>query len=159
MSAMFEDAPSGIVIPDVVGEVEGWRAWQIVGPTREPRLAGCTAGRHNIWPTRAWNVARCLKNREHNGRCPDESCSCGLYAAKTREQLVGLRYNAWKNGGPPIVIGKVGLVGKVIPGDQGWRAERGRVLELYVPHTYWRLVEPLRDAYLVPVYTDNTFKA
>ena len=42
-----------IRVPDVVGEVTGWRAWQLVGTIRVPRLmsinaagrVGVTAGR------------------------------------------------------------------------------------------------------------------
>jgi hypothetical protein len=55
----------------------------------------------------------------------------------------------------PVVIGEVGLAGKVIPGSQGWRAEKGRVKHLYVPFHHWRWIEPLAALYNVPVQPDN----
>lgn len=56
----------------------------------------------------------------------------------------------------PIFIGEVALAGKVIPGTQGWRAERGRIARLYVPFHHWRFVEALEELYRVEVVLDNT---
>ena len=49
------------------------------------------------------------------------------------------------------VVGVVGLAGKVIEGTQGWRAERGRIKELYLPPHHWRAAKALRDLYGIPV--------
>ena len=145
----------GVPIPDRFGEVIGWRAWKVMGPPRHPRLFSVTWG-NTLWPTREWTVAQC---RRGHTDVPMEGCSCGLYAARTREHLVGLGYNVYYDGGEPVVIGQVGLTGKVIPGTQGWRAEKGRIVRLYVPHDFWRLAKPLGEAYRVPVELSNTFAA
>ena len=59
----------------------------------------------------------------------------------------------------PVFIGEVGFVGKVIPGSQGWRAEKGRIRKLFVPHRDWEYVEPLSKLYRVPVELENTLTA
>ena len=96
----------------------------------------------------------------HSG-IPGEHCSCGLYAAKTRAQLVKLGYNREADGPaaselPPILIGEVGLAGKVIEGDQGWKAEKGRIRKLYVGFHHWKIVAPIENLYRVEVVLDNT---
>ncbi len=58
----------------------------------------------------------------------------------------------------PVFIGQVGFAGKVIPGSQGWRAEKGRIVRLYVPHVYWRYVDPLQEMYRVDVVLENTMR-
>lgn len=145
-------------MPDVLGEIIAWRAWQIVGTEQTPRLASVTAlttwtradsGVDAIWPTRRYFLARCP--RGHIENLPIESCSCGLYAAKTREHLMDLGYGAYGSM-TDKVIGEVALSGKVIEGSQGWRAERGRVHRLWVPHEVGPVVvQRLADAYRVPV--------
>jgi hypothetical protein len=140
-------------IPDVMGEVVGWRAWQVVGTLKLPRLMSVNAARtvgHDdaIWPTRRWITARCPHG--HVEEIPVEGCTCGLYAAASREQLIQLRYGAYGDGAVHA-IGEVGFVGKVIPGSQGWRAERGRIRSLIVPYEHWRYAKPLAEAYRVSV--------
>lgn len=140
-------------VPDVIGEMIGWRAWQLVGSVRVPRLMSINAaGRvgHDdaIWPTKRWYTAKCPNGHIEN--IPVEGCSCGLYAAKTREHLVSLRYGAY--GDQAIhAIGEVAFKGKVIEGSQGWKAEYGRIKRLIVPYEFWKYVDPLADAYNVPV--------
>jgi hypothetical protein len=56
-------------------------------------------------------------------------------------------------------IGEVALVGKVIRGTQGWRAERARPLRLWVPYEHWRLVRKLAQTYRVPVGLTDTLLA
>ncbi len=156
-------------VPDVIGEVIGWRAWKVIGdrPEKLPLLASVTHG-HTIWHPAAWTEADCFGKStcrsSLDGRVPGETCSCGLYCAKSREQLVGLGYarQAYdKQRGTvrhPKVVGEVGLVGKVIPGDQGWRGEKGRIVRLYVPFEHWKLVDPLEALYNVEAVLDNTLK-
>lgn len=89
-------------------------------------------------------------------RIPGERCSCGLYAASSRAQLVKLGYANEHSGDQAVFVGEVGFVGKVIPGSQGWRAEKGRIRKLYVPFHRWQYVEALEALYGVPVVLDNT---
>jgi hypothetical protein len=101
-----------------------------------------------IWPTKRWFVARCPRGHTHD--LPVENCSCGLYAAKTREHLVSLAYGAYGDNAIHA-IGEVAFAGKVIEGTQGWKAEKGRIKRLIVPYEFWQYVEPLSQAYNVPV--------
>jgi hypothetical protein len=55
------------------------------------------------------------------------------------------------------VIGEVGLSGKVIVGEYGYRASKARPLRLYVPRMLWRLVADL-EHYEVPVKLTNPFQ-
>src|SRR5262245_27875431 len=126
---------SDMRVPDVLGEIVAWRAWKVIGTRKLPLLASVTYGQM-IWHPDRWTFALCGKrtecSRSLDGGVPGESCSCGMYAAKTRRQLVSLGYNAYSDR-QVVFVGEVGLAGKVIPGTQGWRAERGRIRRLYVP--------------------------
>jgi hypothetical protein len=154
-------------VPDVIGEIVGWRAWKVIGdrPEKLPMLASVTHG-HTIWHPGYWTNADC-GGRDHcsrslDGGVPGEHCSCGLYCAASRYQLVDLGYARPESHnhrkGYPKVVGEVGLIGKVIPGTQGWRGEKGRIVRLYVPFQHWRLCQPLEDLYRVEVVLDNTQK-
>lgn len=151
-----------IVVPDVVGEIVAYRAWKVIGTKRMPLLASVTHG-GTVWHPDRWTYATCngdLACRKcTDGRVPGEGCTCGLYAARDRRHLSGMRYNREAHGGPPVVIGEVGLVGKVIPGTQGYRAEKGRVKRLFLPFHQWEWLEPLEELYDVPVQLDNVLNA
>jgi hypothetical protein len=152
--------PDEMVVPDVIGEIVGWRAWRVIGQNvKLPMLASVTHGK-TIWHPDRWTLATCggktYCHRCEDGRVPGEGCSCGMYAAKSREQLVDLGYNRGGDPRRPVFIGEVGFVGKVIPGSQGWRAEKGRIVRLYVPFQHFRYVEWLERLYQVPVLLDNT---
>lgn len=145
-------------VPDVVGEVIGWRAWELVGTDETPRLMSVNAmarfpnsPHEAIWPTARYFLARCPNG--HIEGLPVESCMCGLYAAKSMEQLVSLGYGAYgTNGLVDKVVGQVAFSGKVIEGSQGWRAERGRVYRLWIPYEMdWSIGERLAAAYKVEV--------
>lgn len=155
----MSESLENVKVPDVVGEIIGWRAWKIEGTPQFPQLHSATWASH--WKPWTWTVAECngslTCSRSHDGRCPGEDCRCGMYAAASRVQLVDLGYNDFHTLSSKVVIGQVGLAGKVIPGDQGWRAEKARVVKLYVPHLFGELVEPLRRIYRCEVVTDNTF--
>jgi len=151
-----------IVVPDVVGEITGYRAWKVIGSLKLPMLASVTHS-GTIWHPDRWTYATCgddlACHRCEDGRVPGEGCSCGLYAARDRAHLSTMSYRRPSADGKPKVIGEVGFAGKVIPGSQGWRAERGRVKRLFVPFSEWRWIEPLHDLYNVPVLPDNTLRA
>jgi hypothetical protein len=52
---------------------------------------------------------------------PWEQCMCGIYAVEDVYQAL-----PYTNGGDGLVV-RVAGAGKVIPGTQGWRAERARI--------------------------------
>ena len=152
---------SEIVVPDVVGEITGFRAWRVIGSLKFPVLQSVTH-REGVWHPDRWTYAtcrgdlQCFSSDDH--RVPGWDCSCGLYAARDRKHLSGMSYNRERDG-HPVLIGEVGLVGKVIEGRQGWRAERGRVKRLFVPFHHHRWMEPLAEFYNVPVQPDNVLAA
>lgn len=142
------------VIPDVAGEITGWRAWSVHWNPSTTEIELHSATRRFAWPKKEWAFAACAV--ASHSTPPAEKCSCGLYAAKTREQLVGMSYHHYTTD--DVVIGEVAMSGKVIPGTQGWRAQKARVQKVYVPYTRWRLAEEIAAAYGVPVELDNTLK-
>jgi hypothetical protein len=151
-----------VEVPDVIGEIVGWRAWKVRGDMRFPLLASVTHS-GTVWHPSRWTYATCdekLVCRKANDvgshRIPGEHCTCGLYAARDREQLVQLGYGEGGTQRQPVFIGEVGFVGKVIPGSQGWRAEKGRIRRLIVPPDAFRWVEPLERLYRVPVEVATT---
>jgi|FLYL01.1.fsa_nt_gi hypothetical protein len=88
----------------------GWRGWM----WRDGTLHGVRVP----WP-------RPILEAECNLGCrpvPGWLCGCGIYATKDR-------WNAWRT---PI-IGKVALSGRVIEHEEGYRAARAEILELWVP--------------------------
>ena len=159
------------MVPDRVGEVFGWRAWKVIGSEKFP-LLGSVTHKHDgapvIWHPDRWTHALC----GHELTCrrggvdpapPGVDCTCGLYAAATRRQLVSLGYANERNvvvgkGEEVKFIGEVAFAGKVIPGTQGWRAEKGRIARLYVPFHRWRYVDALEELYDVEVLIENTTK-
>jgi hypothetical protein len=163
----MSDVAAEMVVPDVIGEIVAYRAWRIVGPPQTPRLKSVTfsGGDDQIWPTNRWFPALCgghsVCQREKNGTIPGVRCSCGLYAARSMEHLMSMGY-AGDSTSNDVVIGEVGLVGKVIPGQQGWRAEKGRVIRLFMPVADYARGMVLGEAYNVDVeigsWTNGTFK-
>lgn len=136
----------------VLGETLGWRAWNVIAEdSPHPRLVSASHG--TMWPTNRWTAATCGNGSfcagSTDGRIPGESCSCGLYAARDLEHLLSMHYAYWKPEGL-IVVGQVAFAGKVIPGDQGWRAERGRIAQLYVPFSRAELGRRLGEVYDAP---------
>lgn len=150
--------------PDLLGEVVAYRAWRVIGTVAVPMLASATFGSF-IWHPQRWTFADChgrdtcpnSSGDQAGPGVPGEHCSCGLYAARDRDHLVDLQYNRYHDDAHPTFIGEVGLAGKVIPGSQGWRAEKGRIRKLWVPAHLLEYVEPLRRLYGVEVETANTF--
>jgi len=141
------------IVPDVLGEAVGWRAWTVLKPeTPHPRLRSANAGGqeliHQIWPPERWMIARCPYGHEYPD-IPVTTCSCGLYAAKTLDHLLDMRY-ACMSEGATNVIGEVGMTGRVIEGTQGWKAAKARVLKLYVPLQSDALGQHLSDVFNVP---------
>jgi len=150
---------TNVVVPDVVGELHGFRAFNVRG-SKKPTLISLNAQAE--WPTDNWMIATCANRmvcpKSDDKKVPGERCSCGIYSARDWNHLVSINYNRYSDESIRVV-GKVGLAGKVIPASQGFRAEKARVIELWVPHISWRLVKPLQERYGVPVHLQNTLVA
>jgi hypothetical protein len=149
----------GLLIPDMIGEVKAWRAWDVQWYGKVPFLWSAThktwkrsdgSTGSGMWPPNRWYVAECPRGHQHPD-IPVESCSCGLYAAKDLDQLVDLGYGRMHYDENEKVLGEVGFAGKVIEGSQGWRAARGRIVRLWVPLHHYEWVAPLGRLYRVPV--------
>jgi len=148
----YEDGTTGqTVVPDVIGEVTGWRVWRVLHP-REPekiRLQSLGAGgkTHSI----IWTPGKIMEafcSAPHTP--PAERCSCGFYAARTREHLLSMHYHSGFDYDDPTAVMAVGTVkmqGKIIPGTQGWRAQRVRPERVMILPSRWRVVKPLRAMY------------
>jgi hypothetical protein len=152
---------SELAVPDLVREVVAWRAWRVIGGVKLPMLASATHG-DTIWHPDRWTYATCCDRdaclRSSDGKVPGERCSCGMYAANTRKRLLELGYNRYESTARPVLIGEVGLAGKVIPGSFGWRAERARIVRLELAYELFRFAEPLETLYRVPVLFANTLR-
>lgn len=149
---------TGIEIPDVAGEIIGYRAWKVIRYGTIIRLASATYQAH--WPVDKWVEATCGGDlrcpHSSDGMVPGEDCSCGLYAARDRDHLLDMSYADYHNStDAPVVYGQVGMVGKVIPGTQGWRAAKARVVKIFVPYESWKLGAALGKLYGVPYELDN----
>lgn len=144
----------GVTIPDVIGEIAAFRSWEI-----DERTGLLVSLNGEVWKPDGWLVAECKSIRVGHTfmNIPVEGCTCGIYAAKTREHLADMSYNRYTPGGRRV-IGEVALAGKVIPGTQGYRALKARPTRIYVPYEYWQLVAHLKGIYKVPVELDNTLK-
>lgn len=145
-------AAGELVVPDLMEPVEGWRSWCLRTEWGMPVLESVTQQGH-FWQPRAVMEAECLKGREHP--TPSIKCSCGLYAAKTLEHLLGMHYSDYDGEQRFHVIGRVKFWGTVIEGTQGWRATFGYPDELFVPYEAWKYAEDLTETYGVKVGLKN----
>lgn len=143
-------------VPDRIGEVVAFRCWHVrTSRIRPPVLLSLTNG--TAWPHNDWLHAECAAlgddnvPHEYDPR-RDGPCTCGIYAAVDRRQLSEhWHYNRFDG----VVLGEVGLAGKIIPGTKAYRAEKARPLRLWLPYVAWELAEPLEQRYGVPVELTN----
>ena len=159
-SALVGDLEPEIEVPDSVEPVSAWRAWRVIEWGGELRLQSMGAGGRMadvIWtPSRAME-AKCSRGKHTP---PSENCSCGFYAARDRNHLTSMAYHYYNidDKKDTVVIGKVAMWGRVIPGSQGWRAQFARPMMLIVPPSRWRVMKPLKDVYKLPTEIGSTFK-
>jgi hypothetical protein len=126
-------------IPDSIEPLVGWRYWRLDDAGRlaslgdvgfswqpgEPYRAYCKSGQRDPYDFRHRYVSG-LVTEWHDS--PEERCRCGLYAARSLEDLRGQLLTGLALG----VVGEVFLWGKVIPGQLGYRAQFAYPKRLYV---------------------------
>ena len=127
-----------MIVPDAIEPIVGWRCWNLNDAWR---LESLINGRDTPWRPGVRKEATCCSEllsslraslppetiaqlelkpedadllREH--AAPHEFCSCGIYAAKDLDTLQKVAF-------PEPIVGEVYLWGKVIPGENGYRAQ------------------------------------
>jgi hypothetical protein len=85
--------------------------------------------RDQVWPADAEAVARC----ESDHAAPREDCACGIYAARDPAAILSYLRGRDEPATVARVLGRVQLWGRVIEHEAGWRAERARPLEVWLP--------------------------
>jgi hypothetical protein len=157
--------PSGYEIPGMR------KPWWADEPEDGPILLESVTHNDTVWLPREEVVAKCSRGGRGRARVgkpltgrpsteshpvPSEDCTCGLYAARTLDHLLGMRYPQYDPDlGQYTVIGEVALWGGVVEGTQGWRAERAYPTVLYLPFLGWKYAKRLNDTYGVPVRLKN----
>lgn len=146
-------------VPDIAGEVVGFRAWIVepvysaIGQSRYWRVRLCSLTNRTTWPPADWLRALCYVGAFG---VPHTNCMCGIYAARDPGHLEDQGYHDWGEGEDPVAVGEVGLAGKLIRCERGWRAEKARPIRLWLPFTQWRLARPLAQTYRIPVTLADT---
>ncbi len=151
----------GFTIPDAIDPIVGWRYWRM---DRTGRLLASLGGSGRGWKPGRPKRASCASQRNPNDfrfehvsgimtaahESPAERCRCGIYAARTLEEL----RSQMLLGLGIAVVGEVLLWGKVIPGSRGYRAQFAYPKHLYVMarglRREARMIEALR-VYGAPV--------
>ena len=118
--------------PDEIEPLVGWRYWRVES------CALTSLTRSVYWPALMRYEADCRLSARH-GAVPAAECHCGIYAAKDLDTLKEL---ASPNVRLPLVVGKVALWGRVIPGERGFRAQYGYPKRLWL---VWESLEPLEQ--------------
>ena len=130
-----------MIVPDLVQAVVGYRVWNVVrGPV--PLLASLNG--HEEWAPGRAATASCFRRagpldtalRPHDA--PDPSCTCGLYAAKSEDELLdplNAQLAALVHAAPQmqLVRGEVAMWGRVVEHERGWRGALAYPLRVVVP--------------------------
>jgi hypothetical protein len=110
--------------PEIEAEpIEGWRTWNLsadrpAGPLLHPVGPGVDAWRPGHPPRARCGATPFLSLIRPTHEAPDPNCTCGIYAARSLEEIERPR-PAWP---PPPVVGTVTLWGRIMEHERGWRA-------------------------------------
>ena len=108
-------------IPDLISPIIGHRVWRW-------DAAGLRSLNGKRWSPRQPVAAKCGAENAHDDHEPPRlDCSCGVYAAKSREHLRQLGYEG--RG----IRGEVHLWGTVVEHELGWRAQFAYPKTLFLP--------------------------
>jgi hypothetical protein len=94
-------------------EIEGWRAWSWTGKVLKGSF-------EHDWVSTSLD-AECVVCSEP----PGWDCPCGIYAMKKRRSVPPPRRGS-------AIVGKVALTGRVIEHEDGYRASRARMTDLWI---------------------------
>ena len=121
-------------IPDYVSPIIGHRAWQC-----DDSGLNSLNGEH--WPSGLALTARC-KMASDRHQAPQKRCTCGVYAARSLDQLRDIGYAAF------AIYGEVYLWGVVIEHELGWRAQFAYPKNLVVPFEMMPVDEKEAESHL-----------
>lgn len=125
-SALHPEPPAAPPDPEFLSEVViGCRIWRLLDTAAGIHCQSLSASTR--WPPRTPLKAECQIVSEHSGLVPSWGCACGLYAWRLdwrppRGQVVSGE-----------VTGLVGLWGRVIQHQDGWRGQYGYPLAFFAP--------------------------
>lgn len=140
--------------PDLIEPFVGWKGLlaDSAGSLYSPAVP-------TPWPARERLEAVCVsqlrKDHVRDHTPPVKSCSCGIYAVKTFEDLKEHGYNVWDEGAwrsrpedPKVwVVVRVSLWGDVVEGGIGYRAQYAYPKKIYVPGDMLKLGALIRERY------------
>lgn len=128
--------------PDFIEPFVGWKGLLAddAGGLWSPSL-------ETAWPAGEPLVATCPHSKHTP---PVASCSCGIYAVKSFEDLREHRYNWQATDGRIWVVAEVSLWGRLRPGQIGYRAQFAYPKTVYVPAHKLRLGARIRERYGTP---------
>jgi len=110
-----------VKIPDLISPIIGHRVWRW-------DAAGLSSLNGKRWPPRQPLAAKCGAGNAHDAHEPPHlDCTCGVYAAKSREHLRQLGYEG--RG----IRGEVHLWGTVVEHEFGWRSQFAYPKTLLLP--------------------------
>jgi len=129
----------------VVGPIRGYRWWRVTpdGWLESPWYS------HTRWlPDR--NLAECRSpgrrlmrrgwRKRHPSGVPGRGCGCGFYGLHRVPEPDDCSGKLWEmdpttwSGAKGFIFGVIAAWGRVLVGTEGWRAERGHPVALYVPN-------------------------
>jgi hypothetical protein len=156
-----ECEPAGDVrAPDAIEPLIAYRSW-----LSDPDSRLHSLNDRAMW-TPEWMTAQC-SSRDHS--VPHEGCECGFYATKegdalaltvvflgllavdSREPRTGVGAVRANHPGFAAIAGSVQLAGKVIEHDDGYRAERARIVEVFPISGWSREARSVAERYGVPL--------
>ena len=113
--------------PDYAEPLIGWRVWCVTRTRSGFRLASVI--RDDVWPVDAELVAGC----DSGHSAPYEDCACGIHATRDPEAVLSYLRGRDEPATVARVLGRVQLWGRVVEHERGWRAERARALDVWLP--------------------------
>jgi EAL domain-containing protein (putative c-di-GMP-specific phosphodiesterase class I) len=102
--------------PLSIEPILGWRVWSLHEVDGQIRLGSIT--RSHVWPAGEAFAAACVDPRP-GSRVPDESCTCGIYAASSPEDLARSGVLSTSSS----VVGAIAMWGTVVEHTQGARSQ------------------------------------
>jgi hypothetical protein len=136
--------------PDFIEPFVGWK-----GLLADAEGSLWSPAMETPWPTREPLAATC-ERKKHTP--PATSCSCGIYAVKSFDDLLAAGYN-WgqTEDGKTWVVAKVSLWGRVRAGRIGYRSQLAYPKKVYVPAYKLPLGARIRERYGVPIGAIDRF--